>query len=45
MYGARDVRIENVPGGKLIEPTDVLIRVTRATSPDARAATLRLSPR
>jgi threonine dehydrogenase-like Zn-dependent dehydrogenase len=30
MYGAGDVRIENVPDARLVEPTDVLLRVTRA---------------
>jgi threonine dehydrogenase-like Zn-dependent dehydrogenase len=30
MYGARDVRIENVPDARLIEPTDALVVVTRA---------------
>jgi len=30
MYGAGDVRIENVPDPKIIEPTDAVIRVTRA---------------
>src|SRR5437764_1394474 len=30
MYGAGDVRIENVPDPKIIEPTDAIIRVTRA---------------
>jgi threonine dehydrogenase-like Zn-dependent dehydrogenase len=30
MYGARDVRIENVADAHLIEPTDALVRVTRA---------------
>jgi threonine dehydrogenase-like Zn-dependent dehydrogenase len=30
MYRAGDVRIENVPDAKLIEPTDALVRVTRA---------------
>jgi threonine dehydrogenase-like Zn-dependent dehydrogenase len=30
MYGAGDVRIENVPDATLIEPTDALVRVTRA---------------
>jgi hypothetical protein len=30
MYGARDVRIENVPDAHLIDPTDALVRVTRA---------------
>src|SRR4051812_42031622 len=30
MYGARDVRIENVPDARLIEPTDALVAVTRA---------------
>src|SRR5213592_3026538 len=30
MYGSGDVRIENVPDPKIIEPTDALIRVTRA---------------
>jgi threonine dehydrogenase-like Zn-dependent dehydrogenase len=30
MYGAGDVRIETVPDAQLIEPTDALIRVTRA---------------
>jgi threonine dehydrogenase-like Zn-dependent dehydrogenase len=30
MYWARDVRIENVPDAHLIDPTDALVRVTRA---------------
>ena len=30
MYGAGDVRIENVPDPKIIEATDAVIRVTRA---------------
>jgi threonine dehydrogenase-like Zn-dependent dehydrogenase len=30
MYGASDVRVENVPDAGLIEPTDALVRVTRA---------------
>ncbi len=30
MYGAGDVRIENVPDARIIEPTDAVIRVTRA---------------
>jgi threonine dehydrogenase-like Zn-dependent dehydrogenase len=30
MYAAGDVRIENVPDARLIEPTDALVRVTRA---------------
>jgi threonine dehydrogenase-like Zn-dependent dehydrogenase len=30
MYSAGDVRIENVPDAKIVEPTDALIRVTRA---------------
>jgi threonine dehydrogenase-like Zn-dependent dehydrogenase len=30
MYGAGDVRVESVPDAHLIEPTDALIRVTRA---------------
>jgi threonine dehydrogenase-like Zn-dependent dehydrogenase len=30
MYGAGDVRVETVPDAHLIEPTDALIRVTRA---------------
>jgi threonine dehydrogenase-like Zn-dependent dehydrogenase len=30
MYSAGDVRIENVPDAQIIEPTDALIRVTRA---------------
>jgi threonine dehydrogenase-like Zn-dependent dehydrogenase len=30
MYGARDVRVERVPDANLIEPTDALVRVTRA---------------
>src|SRR6059058_4838804 len=30
MYSARDVRIENVPDPQIIEPTDAVIRVTRA---------------
>ena len=30
MHAAHDVRIENVPDARLIEPTDALVRVTRA---------------
>src|SRR5215207_2622538 len=30
MYGAGDVRIEDVPDAKIIEPTDAVVRVTRA---------------
>lgn len=30
MYGAGDVRVENVPDARVIEPTDALVRVTRA---------------
>lgn len=30
MYGAGDVRIENVPDPKLVEPTDAIVRVTHA---------------
>jgi len=30
MHGAGDVRIENVPDATLVDPTDVVIRVTRA---------------
>ena len=30
MYKAGDVRIENVPDARVIEPTDALVRVTRA---------------
>jgi hypothetical protein len=30
MYGAGDVRVENVADARLIEPTDALVRVTRA---------------
>ena len=30
MYGAGDVRIENVPDARLIEPTDALVAVSRA---------------
>ena len=30
MYGAGDVRVENVPDAHLIDPTDALVRVTRA---------------
>lgn len=30
MYGAGDVRIESVPDAGLVEPTDALVRVTRA---------------
>ena len=30
MYGAGDVRVETVPDAHLIEPTDALVRVTRA---------------
>jgi threonine dehydrogenase-like Zn-dependent dehydrogenase len=30
MFGAGDVRIENVPDARLVEPTDAVVRVTRA---------------
>jgi threonine dehydrogenase-like Zn-dependent dehydrogenase len=30
MYGAGDVRVENVPDARLVEPTDALVRVSRA---------------
>jgi threonine dehydrogenase-like Zn-dependent dehydrogenase len=30
MYAAGDVRVENVPDARLVEPTDALVRVTRA---------------
>jgi threonine dehydrogenase-like Zn-dependent dehydrogenase len=30
MFGAGDVRIENVPDAHLVEPTDALVRVNRA---------------
>src|SRR5437867_11603628 len=30
MYRARDVRVENVPDARLIEPTDALVRVEYA---------------
>src|SRR4051794_12936482 len=30
MFGAGDVRIENVPDSRLIEPTDALVNVSRA---------------
>lgn len=30
MYGAGDVRVENVPDAHLIQPTDAVVRVTRA---------------
>jgi threonine dehydrogenase-like Zn-dependent dehydrogenase len=30
MYGAGDVRVEEVPDAHLIETTDALVRVTRA---------------
>jgi len=30
MYGAGDVRIEDVPDPSIIDPTDAILRVTRA---------------
>src|SRR5260221_9163252 len=30
LYGAGDVRVETVPDARLIEPTDAVVRVTRA---------------
>ena len=30
MYGAHDVRVDAVPDARLVEPTDALVRVTRA---------------
>ena len=31
MYGAGDVRIENVPDPSIIEPSDAILRVVRAS--------------
>ena len=30
MYGAGDVRVETVPDARLVDPTDAVVRVTRA---------------
>jgi threonine dehydrogenase-like Zn-dependent dehydrogenase len=30
MYGAGDVRVENVPDPSIVEPTDAIMRVVRA---------------
>lgn len=30
IYGAGDIRVEEVPDAKLVEPTDALVRITRA---------------
>jgi threonine dehydrogenase-like Zn-dependent dehydrogenase len=30
MFGAGDVRIEDVPDARLVEPTDAVVRVSRA---------------
>ena len=30
MYGAHDVRVATVPDARIVEPTDALVRVTRA---------------
>ena len=30
MYGARDVRVENIPDAALIEPTDALVTITES---------------
>ena len=30
MYGAHDVRVETVPDARIVEPTDALVRITRA---------------
>jgi len=30
MYAAHDVRVEEVPDARIVEPTDALVRVTRA---------------
>ena len=30
MYGAGDVRVENVPDATVVNPTDALVRITRA---------------
>jgi len=36
IYGAGDVRVENVPDPKLDQPTDALVRIVRAfCHPDA----------
>jgi threonine dehydrogenase-like Zn-dependent dehydrogenase len=34
MYGAGDARIENIPDPQIIEPTDAIVRVTRAAQLD-----------
>lgn len=30
MYAVGDVRVENVPDATIVEPTDAIVRVTRA---------------
>lgn len=30
MYGAGDVRVENVPDPRIVQPTDAIVRVTHA---------------
>ena len=30
VYGARDVRVEDVPDARIIDPTDAFVRVTGA---------------
>jgi hypothetical protein len=37
MYRAGAVRIENVPDATIVNPTDAVIRITRAESAHARA--------
>jgi hypothetical protein len=39
MYGARDVRVEEVPDAHLIEATDALVRFTRAASASTTSPT------
>lgn len=31
MYGVHDLRVETVPDAEIVEPTDALVRVTRAS--------------
>jgi hypothetical protein len=41
MFGAGDVRIENVPDAQLIEPTDAVVWLTERFTPCRWAKTMR----
>lgn len=44
MYGAGDVRVENVPDARIVVPTDALVRVTRACNMQSHRERAREEP-